>query len=296
MRFVQYVLDALSLGSTFALAALGIALVFSLMRLINFAHGEIIVASAYALWYLRSEWELHWFLATIGTVSVGIAVALIMERLAFRPLRHAGPTMLLASSFAVSVTVQNFLILSIGDDFRSVASPSFITGTVTWGSLRLPKVSILALVVSVLFMTGLALFLRRTRLGQQMLASAEDFDMARLLGVRANGVIAAAFAISGLLAAVLALILVAQQGLIHIRMGLPPLLIAFVATVIGGIGSLPGAVAGGLILGGVVTALQVALPIGLLPFRDAFTYSIVIVILLVKPEGLFGSRTRESRV
>ena len=295
MKGIQYGVDALSLGGTYALAALGITLLFGLMRLVNFAHGQVIVAGAYAVWFLRTDWNLAWPIVILGLAVTVVVVALTMERVAFRPLRHASPPILLASSFAVSIVTQNLMIVVIGDDFRSVTPPALFTGSISLGSLSISRVSLLTLVVSLVIMGSLALFLRRTRIGIQMLAAAEDFNMARMLGIPANRVIAAAFAVSGLLAGALSFIMVTQQGLISIRMGLPPLLVAFVATVIGGIGSLSGAVIGGMILGILTTFLQVTLPLSLAPFRDAFLYGVVIAILLIRPQGIVGAQRREGR-
>jgi branched-chain amino acid transport system permease protein len=295
MKTLQYTVDALSLGSTYALGALGIALLFSLMRLVNFAHAQIIVIGAYAIWFLRTDWHQSWPVTVLGLAVSVVVVALIMERAAFRPLRNASPPILLASSFAVAVLVQNLMIVTIGDDFRSVTAPKSFEGSFTIGDLRMARVSVFALIIGITMMAGLAAFLKKTPIGTQMLAAAEDFKMAQMLGVRANEVIAVAFALSGLLAGAMSFIIVSQQGLISIRMGLSPLLVAFVATVIGGIGSLSGAALGGMLLGIVTTILQVTLPVSLAPFRDAFLYSFVIAILLVRPQGLLGAQLREGR-
>jgi branched-chain amino acid transport system permease protein len=295
MTFLQYSVDALSLGSTYALGGLGIALLFGLMRLVNFAHGQIIVMGAYAVWFLRADWSQSWPIVVLGVAATVVATALIMERLAFRPLRHASPAILLASSFAVAILVQNLMIVIIGDDFRSVSAPSAFRGSYALGSLRVARVSVFTLIIGVAIMVALAALLKKTPIGIQMLAAAEDFKMAQMLGVRANRVIAMAFAVSGLLAGAMAFIIVSQQGLISIRMGLSPLLIAFVATVLGGIGSLNGAVIGGMLLGIFTTVLQVTLPVFLAPFRDAFLYSAVIGLLLIRPQGLLGTQLREGR-
>jgi branched-chain amino acid transport system permease protein len=295
VTFLQYAVDALSLGSTYALGGLGIALLFGLMRLVNFAHGQIIVIGAYAVWFLRTDWHQLWPIVIFGLAVSVVATALIMERLAFRSLRHASPAILLASSFAVAILVQNLMIVIIGDDFRSVAAPASFGGSFTLGDLRVARVSVFTLIIGVTMMVCLAAVLKKTSIGIQMLAAAEDFKMAQMLGVRANGVIAVAFAVSGLLAGAMSFIIVTQQGLISIRMGLSPLLIAFVATVLGGIGSLTGAAVGGMLLGILTTALQVMLPVSLAPFRDAFLYSAVIALLLVRPQGLLGTQMREGR-
>jgi branched-chain amino acid transport system permease protein len=292
VQIIQHGIDALSLGGIYALAALGIALVFGLMQLINFAHDQILVVGAYAIWFLRVGWGLNWFVVALGLVGSVVLLAVVMERVAFRPLRGASQPVLLASSFALSILLLNLLELFIGNNFRSVAAPQQLIGTIRVGELAISRLALITLGMSALIILCLAVFLKRTSIGVQMLAASEDFEMARMLGVRANRVIATAFAISGLLGGALSFILVVQQGVIHIRMGLPLLLIGFIAVVIGGMGSLSGAVVGGVVLGVTTTVLQVALPPDLVRFRDAFLYVIVIFILLLRPQGIMGSQVR----
>jgi branched-chain amino acid transport system permease protein len=293
---LQYTLDAISLGSTFALSALGIALIFSLMRLINFAHGELIVGGGYAMWLLASVLHLVWPVAMLGTVLVVAALAIVIERVAFRPLRSANPAILLVSSFAVAFLLQSAYETVFSNNTLSVELPSFLSSTISVAGLQFTAVNIFGLTVDLLLIGALALFLKRTPLGVRMLASAEDFQMAQLLGVRADVMIAVAFGISGVFAGTLSLLLLAQVGAVAPSIGLNPLLIAFVAIVIGGVGSLVGSVVGGFLLGFIITALQVGLPPNWAPYRDAFTFTAVILILLLRPQGLLGTQARETQV
>jgi branched-chain amino acid transport system permease protein len=290
---LQNVINALSLGSLYALFALGIALIFGIMQLINFAHGELIMIAGYALVVIGHP---PWPVAILGVLLIVIGAALLMERIAFRPVRGATPATLLVTSFAVSYFLQNLAILTFTSRPKGVGLSPVFTQFYQVGSFTVPKLNVLIMVVTFGLLIGLALFLKKTPIGIQMRASAEDFGMARLLGVRANTVIATAFAISGLLAAVAGLLLTAQQAVLTPLMGVNPVIVAFVATVIGGMGSLSGAVLGGFILGGLTVGFQASLPIELRSYRDAFAYSIVIAILVFRPQGLVVTRAMRTRV
>jgi branched-chain amino acid transport system permease protein len=174
-----------------------------------------------------------------------------------------------------------------------VPLPPVVSESVRLGALRFPLLSAATTIGAAVLLLVLALFLRSTSLGIQMRGAAEDFMMARLLGVRSNIVVAAAFAISGFLAGVVALIVVAQTGVVSPTMGLSVTLVGFVATVIGGMGSIAGAVLGGFVLGVVSVVLQIVLPLGLTPYRDAFVFAFVIAVLLLRPKGLIAARTGE---
>lgn len=286
--FIQHCIDALSLGSLYALLALGIALIFGIMRLLNFAHGELITIGGYSLWLLR---DAPTVLQVAGAVAIVIGAALIIERIAFRPLRGADGSVLLVSSFAVSFLLQSLAIVVFGSRAKGVALPGWLSDNVMLGSVRIPVISIVTVLCAVVLLLALGYFFNRTPLGVQMRAAAENFSTARLLGVRADTVITAAFAISAFLAAVAGFLLVAQGGTVTANMGTSPVLIAFVATIIGGLGSLAGAVYGGYFLGVVTIILQVALPLSLRPYRDAFVYLAVILVLLLRPQGIVVLRT-----
>ena len=290
---IQQAIDAISIGSQYALIALGIALIFGIMRLINFAHGELIMVGGFTLWKLANP---PWPVLIIATVGIAAIVALVMERAAFRPVRNANPATLLVTSFGLSYLLQNLSVLVFGAEQRGVQLPQLVTEQFFVGDVRIPKLNVITTVTAVVLLAALWAFLKYTPLGIQMRASAEDFRMSRLLGVKANRVISSAFVISGALAGVVAILLISQTGTIQSDIGLQPVLIGLVATVIGGIGSLPGAAVGGFILGGATEALDVGLPADLRVFRDAFLFGLVIVILLFRPQGLFGGRSAVVRV
>lgn len=285
MIYVQYAINALSLGALYALIALGIALIFGVMGFINFAYGELIMVGGYVLVYMGTESVALVIAATLGIVVVA---ALLQERIAFRPLRDADPTTLLIAAFAVSFFMQNLANLTVGARAQAVAVPPWVFGTIEAGSLVISKLSLAALVVTPVLLTGFWLVLKKTAIGIEMRAAAEDFETARLLGVRANRVIAVAFALSGILAGAASVLFVAQVGVVSPAIGLAPALIGFIATVIGGLRSLPGAALGAFLLGAATVLLDTFLPPDLRSFRDAFLFTGVIAMLLVRPEGLLG--------
>jgi branched-chain amino acid transport system permease protein len=291
--FLQHVIDAITYGSQFALYSLGIALIFGIMGLINFAHGELIMVGAYTIVLIGHP---SWPVVVIATVGVAVVFALGMERIAFRPLRGANPATLLIASFALSYGLQNLAILIEGSAPKGTSVSTWLSESFQIGSVAVPKLDPVTVGVTVALLIALGLFLQRTRMGVQMRAAAEDFRMARILGVKANTVIATAFAISGLLAGIGAYLLVAQTGEISPDIGSNPVLYAFVATVLGGMGSLRGAVLGGYVFGAIFVALQSYLPLELRSYRDAFAFAAVIVTLLVRPQGLIVARSVVSRV
>jgi branched-chain amino acid transport system permease protein len=293
MIVIQNAIDAISLGAVYALAALGIGLIFSIMRLINFAHGELIMVGGFSLYALAGQ---PYLVMGLAAVLVAAILALGMERVAFRPLRKASPATLLISSFAVSYLLQHVVLMIFGSRPMGVDFLPQLGDSVELGSLRVPELQLAAIVVTILSMTGLALFFRRSRIGVEMRAAAEDFTMARLLGVRANRVIAVAFVISGVLASMVSLYLVAQTGTVSYKMGVNMVLIAFVASVIGGMGSLVGAALGGFLVGIVSVSLQAYLPVDLRPYRDAFVFLAFIAFLLWRPQGLMTRRADMERV
>ena len=293
VELAQHLVDTVSVGGLYALTALGIGLIFGVMRLINFAHGELITAVGYGL-LLFSGVALP--IAMAGALAIAVLLALAMERVAFRPLRGADPATLLIASFAVSFFLQKALDLAVGSRAKGIDFlPRLGDSTVVLG-VRLQALQIVTILVSALLLAALSWFLARTRAGLEMRAAAENFQMARLLGVRANRVIAVAFALSGVLAAAVAFLFVAQSGTLTPRMSLQLVVIAFVGTAIGGLGSLVGAAVGGFLVGAASVVLQIVLPPDLRAFREAFAFALVILVLLVRPQGLFPARGLKERV
>jgi branched-chain amino acid transport system permease protein len=300
---IQYSIDALSLGGIFATAALGIGLIFGVMRLINFAYGDYITWGAYALVVpstaqvadkLIGAWPAPLLIA--GIVAIVMLLAVTTERVAFRPLRDAEAATLLVSSFAVSYLLQNLILLIHSGRPKAVNVWPELTVSVPVLGARAPLIDIVTVGICLALLGAISLFLKRTAYGIEMRAAAENFRMARFLGIRANRVIALAFAICGLLAAAMSLLMVVKTGVLDYRMGIPLTLVGFVATVVGGMGSLLGAVLGGFLIGVATVLLQALLPEGLREARDAFVFGFVLLILLVLPNGIVQPRSQKQRV
>jgi len=300
---LQNLTDALSLGSLYALAALGVGLLFGILRLVNFAQGDYISIGAYALIVPSFEVTAHLFIGAwstllmIPTVTlIVVIVALLTDALVFRPLRRASAPTLMIASFAVSYVIQNFILMVYGARPKAANLWSDLDKPLMLGDVRVPLLQVVTVGVTLALMGALTLFLRRTSYGVMMRAAAEDFRMAQYLGVRGNFVIGLAFAISGILATAVSLLYLSQTGTLAPTMGVPLALFAFVAVVIGGMGSLLGAVVGGFCVGFIVIMLQAYLPADLRVFRDAFAFAFVILILLIRPSGIVPTRALIERV
>lgn len=288
--FLQFLVNALSLGSLYALMALGMAIVFGILRLVNLAYGELIMVAGYTL-FLLNDSPLPWLVIALFAVVIAALASVLTERIAFRPVRTNSLNAMLITSFAVSTLLQNAALLLVSPRTRAVNVPGLLTQSVEIAGLRVSMANVLTIVVSIGLLVGLSLVLRRTTLGIALRAAADDFPMTRMLGVRADRVIATAFAISGVLAGVVGLFWVARIGSVIPTIGAGPLLIALIATVIGGMQGLSGAIVGGYLLGALTVGMQLVLPQGLLDYRDAFTFGIVILVLLVRPQGLIAGRS-----
>ena len=293
--FIQFALNALSLGSLYALMALGMVVVYGVLRLVNLAYGELLMVAGYTLLVL-GDGPLPWLIAALLAVIAASVASLLTERIAFRPVRSNSLSAMIITSFAVSTLLQNGALLLVSPRARAVRIPEILTRNVTVAGVSIGVANVLTLVVSIAVLAGLSLVLRRTTLGLALRAAADDFVMTRLLGVRADRVIATAFAISGLLAGVVGLFWIARVGSVTPVIGAGPLLIALIAIVIGGMETMTGALVGGYLLGVLTVGMQLILPQGLLDFRDAFTFAIVIIVLLVRPEGIVSGRATSRRI
>jgi branched-chain amino acid transport system permease protein len=289
----QHLVNALSLGSTYALLALGLAVVFSILGLVNFAHGELVTVAGYTL-YLLNERDVPFAIQVPTALIAAMIAGVLMERFAFRPLRGARFVTLLFASFALSVIIQNLFLALVSPRQKGVPFPDTFSGFFTVGSFTFSNLQVITAATCLVALVILVVFLRRSITGLGMLAAAQDFQVARLMGIPANRVIATAFAISGLLAGIAAIFIVASRGTVEPGMGFTPVLKAFIASVIGGLGSLPGAVLGGFVLAFIEVGLEVVLPTEALPFRDAFALLVVIIILYFRPQGLLSRRAERT--
>lgn len=323
LYWAQQFLNGLSIGSQYALMAVGLAMVFGILRLINFAHGDIMMVAAYiAAFALLAELplEVALLLMVAGTVLAGV----LMERAAYRPLRGAPAVAILLSSFAVGQMLQNgallFSRLTQQPVQMAFPTPDVLRGVVLLGGgLALSKINFVSVVTGPVLLFLLALFIRRTTLGLSMRATAEDLPAAQLMGIDTNRVIVTAFVIGSVLASVAGFLYAAQAGQINPYLGFTPVLKAFIAAVIGGFGSISGAMIGGYVLGFLevlltalpgygellppettspewIAFLQTYLPSELSRYRDAFVFVALILLLLLRPGGILGTVERDEQL
>jgi branched-chain amino acid transport system permease protein len=296
MTALQYIIDAIALGSIYALVAVGLALIFGVLRLVNFAQGEMITAAAYAL-YLTASWPKP--ASLIVSLLVAVVLALLMELIVFRRLRYASPATALVTTFAVAFALEAVWLIAFGPQGKSADVLSSLNQTATHGSLHIRWVTIAMLGAGAVLLGGTGLLLNRTRIGLEMRAAAADFRAARLLGVRANRVIGVAFVLGGLFAGVVALLLTASQPLVTPTFGLQVTILALVGVVVGGIDRLVPATLGGFFIGFANSMLGDVLPTAQGVYVTSFLYLLVIIVLVARPGGLFapgGSGASVERV
>ena len=287
MRFAQAVVDSLSLGGSYALLGVGFAIVYSVANLVNWAHGALITIGAYMMLLLTNAGVgFGWVIP--GVLVTGAVAAVLMERIAFRPVRGAHPMTMLITSYALAEIIQLALQVFVSPQTLGVRLPGLLSKTVhVWG-LRVGVPELMSYGATGILLAGLAVFLRATRTGLAMQAAAEDFTTTRLMGVRANRVIATAFALSGTVAGMSAVLLVADGGTVSPNMGTAPVIVAFIAAAIGGFGSLVGAGMAGLAYAVIQTFMQSYLPAGVAGYQDAFVWVCLLGVLMWRPRGLLG--------
>jgi branched-chain amino acid transport system permease protein len=293
---VDFLINAISLGSLYAMIALGLVIVYGILKLVNFAYGELIMIAGYSLYVLGSTTPLPWFVMAILAVMVAVATSYLTELVAFRPVRTKSLTAMLVTSFAVSTLLQNAALLIISPRARAVPLPGIFSQSLAIAGLDIPIRNVLTIVTALVSLGALTLLLRYTVLGIALRGAADNFKMTRLLGVPANLIISVAFIISGFFAGVVALFWTGRTASVTPAIGGAPLLIAFVACVIGGMTNLSGAVVGGYVYGIVYSLLSLWLPQSLLDYREAFMFLIVILILLFRPSGLVPGNLAPERV
>ncbi len=290
---LQQTINALSLGSVYALVAIGLAMVFGILQLINFAHGDLMMLSCYTFFFLAAA-GVPFVPALILSVVAGALFGVIMERVAYRRLRGRASVSMLLSSLAVSIILQNVVILLQSPQSRKFPAPDYLTTPISFGALTTSTIDVITVVAAIGLLIGLTLLVTRTRVGIGMRAAANDLMAANLVGINLNSVIIFAFAVGSALAGVAGFLWATRVGKFDPMMGFLPVLKAFVAAVIGGFGSLPGAVLGAYVLGFLEIFLIGFLPPGLSTFRDALVFIVLILVLLVRPNGILGSTEGEK--
>ena len=281
---LQSLVDAIALGSLYALVAVGVALVFGVLRIVNFAHGELITAGAYAL-VLTDEYGSG--IAILVCLGVVIVLALLLDR-ALRPLRGYGPATILVATFAVSFLLQSIALLAFGGQGNNVSVLPGLNGAAHLGDVDIRWVSIVSIVLTLLLLAGTGIVLNRTSVGLQMRAAATDFRAARILGIRTNLVIALAFVIGAVMAACVSVLLAVQAPFVYPTFGANILIPALIGVVVGGIDRLRTATLGAFTIGFATSVLGELLNSSHRVYLDSYVFLLVIVVLLVRPEGLFS--------
>lgn len=282
-------IDGLSLGSIYALIALGYTMVYGIAKMLNFAHGDIIMVGAYAILTTMALGG-HAFAAIIVSIIICTVLGILTERLAYRPLRGASPLAVLITAIGVSYLLQSIAQLIYGAQTRPVTIANF--KPITVGGVTISVAAVITLAVAAVIMTVLTLFIKKTKLGRAMIAVSEDRGAAQLMGINVNMIITTTFAIGSALAAFASTFYLMQIPNTSPTLGSMPGIKAFTAAVIGGIGSIPGAMIGGVLLG-IVEKFALSVPV-LAPYTTALEFSILILILLVKPTGILGKKIREK--
>ncbi|GHU63987.1 branched-chain amino acid ABC transporter permease [Clostridia bacterium] len=283
--FTGSLLSGLQLGSIYALIAIGYSIVYGILRLINFAHGDLLMVATYAAWILIARSQSLAF-AVVGSVAITIVFGLVIERVAYRPLRDAGEETTLVTSLAVSIFLQNLFLMVFTPKNQAFLLPDFFSQKIL--NVSITNMSVVIFVVTGILIAVVSLIIKKTKLGMAMRACAENSGAAKLMGINLNGVVIFAFVVGSALAAVAGVLYSGQYVSFNPSMGFMIGIKAFAAAVIGGIGSFAGAAAGGLLLGVLEILFACYLPQGAGVYQTAFVFLVLIIVLLVKPNGLFG--------
>lgn len=292
MGFINYLINGISLGSVYAIIALGYTMVYGIAKMLNFAHGDVIMIGSYVVFVTVSTMGLPPMAGVLISVIVCTVLGVSIERIAYKPLRGASPLAVLITAIGVSYLLQNVALLLFGADTKSFTSvvtlpPIKLAG----GEMTITGETIVTIITCIIIMIALTTFINKSRAGQAMLAVSEDRGAATLMGINVNGTIALTFAIGSALAAVAGVLLCSAYPSLTPYTGSMPGIKAFVAAVFGGIGSIPGAFIGGILLG-VIEILSKAYISS--QMSDAIVFAVLIVVLLVKPTGILGKKINEK--
>ena len=290
MNFLTALINGLSSGGTYAIIALGYTMVYGIAKMLNFAHGDVIMIGGYTMFVTLMAINQP-ILAVAAAVIFCIVLGITIERLAYRPLRGASPLAVLITAIGVSFLLQSLAQIIFGSAPKMPLALQ-ISGKLTIGSFSLGYGTLVTLAVTLVVMIALTLFIKYSKTGRAMVAVSEDRDAALLMGINVNRIIAITFAIGSALAALAGYLMLSKAPSLTHTLGAMPGIKAFTAAVIGGIGSIPGAMLGGILLG-IVESISYSIP-ALAPFTEAVEFSILIVVLLVKPSGILGKARREK--
>ena len=288
-KILPYLLSGISVGGQYALIAVGYTMVYGILRLINFAHGDIFTAAGFFMVYISAALPVQ--IAIPLVVALTVLLGFTVERVAYKPLRSAPRMSVMISAIGVSYLLQNLMWYVTGGLAKQYPTIPWISSSVTIGTATTKMVTLVTPVLTILLVIALVTIIQKTKIGMAMRAVSKDFETAQLMGIKINSVISTTFIIGSLLAAVGSVLYFSNYTSVTPTVGAMPGLKAFVAAVFGGIGSIPGAVIGAFIIG---ICENIIKALGYTTFSDAFTFALLIVILLFKPTGLFGEKTSEK--
>ena len=293
MTFLNYLINGLSLGSVYAIIALGYTMVYGIAKMLNLAHGDIIMVGAYIIYYSMTSFGINPILSIVISMALCTVLGVVIERVAYRPLRNASSSLaVLITAIGVSYLLQNTALLLFSANTKTFSSVVSLDPIKLFdGQLTISGEAIVTIVVCIVIMVGLTLFVNKTKAGQAMQAVSEDKGAAQLMGINVNGTIALTFAIGSALAAVAGALMCSTYPNLTPYTGTMPGIKAFVAAVFGGIGSIPGAMIGGLLIG-IIEILGKAYISSQL--ADAIVFAVLIIVLLVKPTGILGKNVQEK--
>lgn len=291
--FMQQLANSISLGSLYALLAIGYTMVYGILRLINFAHGDIFMLGAYFAFYALTAFACPWYIAFPLAIILTILIGMILERAAYRPLRNSARIAIMISAIGASYLIENLGVMIFGGRPKAFPNIDLFNKVIPIGGVRLSGVSLVIPVVTLVVLLVLFYVIHKTKTGMAMRAVSKDYQAARLMGIDVNHIVTITFGIGSGLAAVGAILWGMKYPQLIPLMGLMPGLKCFIAAVIGGIGDVRGAVIGGFILGFTEIMMVAFLP-GISGYRDAFAFVILIFVLLVKPSGIMGKATVEK--
>ncbi len=293
MSFISYLINGVSLGSVYAIIALGYTMVYGIAKMLNFAHGDVIMIGAYVALMSMTQAGLSPIISVLISVVVCTVLGVVIERIAYKPLRNAGsPLAVLITAIGVSYLLQNLALLIFGANAQSFPSAVHWGGiSLAGGSLKITGETIVTIMACIVIMVVLMLFIQKSKAGQAMRAVSEDKGAAQLMGINVNGTIALTFAIGSALAAIAGVLLCSAYPSLTPYTGSMPGIKAFVAAVFGGIGSIPGAFIGGILLGVIEIFGRAYISSQM---ADAIVFAVLIIVLLVKPAGLLGKNIQEK--
>ena len=292
MNFLFYLISGLALGSVYAIVALGYTMVYGIAKMLNFAHGDIIMAGGYVAFYACTKFNLPWYLCIIVSIFACVILGVTVEKLAYKPLRAASSLSVLITAIGVSYFLQNSAQLLFGADTKIF--PSLLTDEslkLFNNRLVISYLTIITIIICILIMVGLTIFINKTKTGKAMRACAEDKGAAQLMGINVDTTISITFAIGSGLAAIASILLCSTYPSLSPTLGSMPGIKAFTAAVFGGIGSIPGALLGGVLLGIIENLTKAYISTQL---SDAIVFAVLIVVLLIKPTGLLGRKQNEK--